>query len=126
MRSRAFRYVSRHGVAFLALMVAMGGTAFAAATVGGSDLKPYTISEASKTIKPGKSKIITAKCSGEERFISGGYVLSSAKPAKAKFGFQTPFILDDDGGVPGYQVEVKNARKNGKLTVFVDAVCLSA
>ena len=107
-------------------MVAMGGTAFAAATVGGTDLKPYTVSDAQKTIKPGKSKIITAECKGEDRFISGGYVLSSQKTPKPRFGFETPFILDDDGGVPGYQVEVANTRNKGKLQVFVVAVCLPA
>ena len=53
--------------------------------------------------------------------LSGG-----KKTPKLRFGFETPFILDDDGGVPGYQVQVTNTRNKGNLQVFVTAVCLPA
>lgn len=67
-------------IAILALMVAIGGTAYAASKVGGKDLKSLKVRSNELTLQPGAEGGVRANCKRGERYVSGGW---DATPANA-------------------------------------------
>lgn len=60
-------------VAILALVVAIGGTAYATTKLGSSDLKQFRANFNDKEVAPGKQVTVAAKCKKGQRLISGGF-----------------------------------------------------
>ncbi|MBW8060752.1 MAG: hypothetical protein FVQ78_10650 [Solirubrobacterales bacterium] len=60
-------------ISVLALLVALGGTSYAASKVGGSDLKSIKVRTANTTMQPGAETSLKRKCKKGEQYISGGF-----------------------------------------------------
>ncbi len=66
-------------IAVLALIVAIGGTGYAASKVGGKDLKAFKVRGENPTIvQPGETKTVTRSCKKGERYISGGWFINGS------------------------------------------------
>jgi hypothetical protein len=126
MRSRMIGLVRRHAVALVALTVALGGTAYAAKRIGGDDLKPYNVQVKDRTVKPGDTKYVKAKCKPHHRYVSGGYDLGFVDKAPPDFKIYQagPLFKGSKRLVPkGYAILAMNAGAEKQL-ITTQAVCM--
>jgi hypothetical protein len=72
MLDRILLHVRRQAVGYLALLIALSGTAYAATTVGSKDLAPIKLRARGLNIDAGKAAIVSKKCKQGERALSVG------------------------------------------------------
>ena len=74
---QALGFVRRHLLLVGVIVLAAGGTAYAASRSGSDDLKGTRFVENSKTIKEGQIKNVKANCRSGELILDVGYSLGS-------------------------------------------------
>lgn len=126
MRDRIKRPSPAFVLAFIALLIALGGTAFALKnhTVGASKLKQYVKRENTKTASS-SSILVSQRCKSKERFISGtpgtgvSTLLSDLEVKGAYFLFKSGKPNKVDGMVVRY-----HNQGGGSQTAGVGIICL--
>ena len=121
------RYVRGNAIAFLALFVALGGTAYAigANTIGATAVKSLIVRERTPhvTVPPGSAQVAFKTCEKGEQFISGAAGWEGATMAD-----NTPIVHSQFVGAAGANATgfIAYGRNNGAVPrkLVVQIACL--
>lgn len=123
MRTRTVGFIRSHAVGLVALIVVLGGTAYAASQVGAGDLTRYSVRSESGTVPAKDVESVIVECKAKQRYVSGGFELFGAD-----FSDQGVEILgaspttNQKGRPRGFQLVAQNNSSQAQ-EVFVEAVC---